>query len=354
MLEKKLEFDFKATQTILQKISFIDTFKGKWDIIEKKENKYLKQLRKIATIESIGSSTRIEGAKLTDKEVEQLLANLKITQFETRDKQEVVGYYEALNIILDNYQSIAISENYIKQLHKILLTHSEKDIRHRGDYKTSSNAVVARYPNGEEKLIFQTTEPYRVNKEMSELAFWVKANLDNESLHPLLVIATFIYEFLSIHPFQDGNGRLSRLLTTVLLMKKGYLFIQYISFEHIIEKRKKEYYRTLIEGQKNRYRETEKIDQWVCFFLECLETLIKKLQAKYDLYANKGGYLNERQKEIVEFIKTKQPVKLTDIIVKLAGYPKNTIKKDLVYLKNENIIEQIGQYKGAVYTIKEK
>ena len=157
MFEKKLEFDFTTTQTILNKISLIDTFKGKWDIIEKKDNRYLKELRKIATIESIGSSTRIEGAILTDREIEKLLSNLKITQFINRDEQEVIGYYETLQIILDNYENIPISENYIKQLHKILLTQSEKDIRHRGNYKTSSNAVVAKYLDGKEKIIFQSS-----------------------------------------------------------------------------------------------------------------------------------------------------------------------------------------------------
>ncbi|HNZ26207.1 MAG TPA: Fic family protein [Spirochaetota bacterium] len=351
-LEKKLEFNPNIYRQILKKIGFIDSFKGEWSVIEKQENRYLKELKKIATIESIGSSTRIEGAILTDDEIKQLLKDVKITKFETRDQQEVVGYYEALSIILDNYDKIPIAENYIKQLHKILLGKSEKDARHRGDYKTSSNAVVAKYPDGTEKTIFKTTEPFLVNKEMSELIEWTNNNFNKDDFHPLIVVALFVYEFLSIHPFQDGNGRLSRLLTTILLMKAGYQFVQYVSFERIVEQRKKEYYEALMDGQKNRYGEAEKIDLWLLFFLDSLETLIKKLQIKYENYSNIGGYLNKRQKDIVDFITNNQPVKLQDILEKLPDYSKNTIKNDLIYLKNENAIEQVGKYKGATYILK--
>jgi len=354
MYENKLNFDFKTNQHILQKISFIDSFKGKWEIIENKGNTYLKELKKIATIESIGSSTRIEGAILTDSEVKQLLKDIKITKFETRDQQEVIGYYEALSIILDNYDKIPITENYIKQLHKILLDKSEKDTRHRGEYKTGSNTVVAKYPDGAEKIIFRTTESFLVNKEMSELLDWINKNIDKGEIHPMIIISLFVYEFLSIHPFQDGNGRLSRLLTTILLMKTGYQFVQYISFEHIIEERKKEYYQALMEGQKNRYKKSEKIDLWVLFFLDSLEILIKKLQLKYNIYASKGGYLNYRQKEILDFIRKNQSVKLQDVNKQFLDISRNTIKKDLQYLKQENFIEQLGQNKGTVYLVREK
>jgi Fic family protein len=352
MFEKKLELDPKTYQKILRKVGFIDSFKGTWNIIEKSENRYLKELKRIATIESIGSSTRIEGSTLTNEEIKQLLKNIKITKFETRDKQEVIGYYDVLSLILDNYSSIRLTENYIKQLHSILLGKSEKDVKHRGGYKTSSNSVVAKYPNGAEKIIFKTTQPFLVQKEMAEVIEWTNQNLDTDDFHPLLVTALFVYEFLSIHPFQDGNGRLSRLLTTIMLMQNGYQFVQYISFEHIIEQKKKEYYQALMDGQKNRYRELEKIDRWILFFLESLEILIKKLQVKFEGYTNKGGYLNNRQKEIVNCISGNQPVKLQDIISNLPGYSKNTIKSDLMYLKTENVIEQIGQYRGATYILK--
>src|SRR5690606_35245867 len=228
---QKLNFDFVTNQKVLQLIGYIDGFKGKWNIAEKQENRYLKELRKIATIESIGSSTRIEGATLTDQEVKELLQDIKITKLKSRDEQEVIGYYEVLELTYENYADIKLSESYIKQLHHILLKHSHKDERHRGGYKHLSNKVVATYPTGEQRTVFYTTEPALVAGEMQELVEWTNGQLQQKTIHPLLVIGSFIYDFLSIHPFQDGNGRLSRLLTTLCLLQNDYSFIQYISFE---------------------------------------------------------------------------------------------------------------------------
>ncbi|MBI4648228.1 MAG: Fic family protein [Bacteroidia bacterium] len=348
---KKLNFDFKTNQLIIKVISQIDLFKGKWDINEKKENRYLKELRKIATIESIGSSTRIEGSKLTDEEIKKLLDNIKITKFVSRDEQEVIGYFDTLEIIYDNYATIDLTENSIKHLHNILLKHSDKDSRHRGKYKTLSNKVVANYPNGTQKVIFNTTEPHLVDSQMRDLVKWAKTQFTKQDIHPLLIIATFIYEFVSIHPFQDGNGRLSRLLTTLLLIKYNYQFVQYVSFENLIEQKKKDYYQALMSGQKNRDTKNEIIDKWILFFLECINILISRLEKKYDIYKQKGGYLNDRQKNLIEFIKKNQPIKLNDLSKKFGEISINTIKKDLLHLKNENIIESIGRNKGTIYIL---
>ncbi len=352
-MEDKINFGFTTTQKVINIIGYIDSFKGKWNSIEKKENYYLKELKRIATIESIGSSTRIEGAKLSDEEIEKLLNNVKITKFETRDEQEVVGYYKTLDIIFENYQDINLTENYIAQLYGILLKESQKDQRHRGNYKQLTNKVVATYPNGTQKTIFNTTEPHLVSSEMNVLIEWVKLQSEKELLHPLIIIGTLVYEFLSIHPFQDGNGRLSRLITTFLLLKYDYLFIQYISFEHIIERRKKDYYKALIDGQKHRYSKKEKIDKWILFFLSCIEELILKLEKKYDSYEKKGKYLNNRQKLIFELIKDHASLKVSDITRKLEKYSINTIKKDLQYLTSEKVIEKFGKGRGTIYTIKE-
>ncbi|MBU1014626.1 MAG: Fic family protein [Bacteroidetes bacterium] len=350
----KINFDFQTNQLILKSISFIDSFKGKWNLVENKENIFLKELRKIATIESIGSSTRIEGAKLTNKEIKELLENVKITELKTRDEQEVVGYYDVLEIINENFENINISKNYIQQLHQNLLKYSTKDDRHRGTYKNLSNKVVANYPDGTQRVIFNTTEPHLVESEMDDLIDWTNNQLKSEALHPLIAIGFFIYEFLSIHPFQDGNGRLSRLLTNLLLLKSDYLFIQYVSFENLIEQKKKTYYEALMDGQKDKNLEKEKIDKWMLFFLQSLEALIHRLEQKYDVFKSKGGYLNERQKKIKEFIKTNQPIKLADLVNMMPDISINTLKKDLQYMKTEQIIESIGKNKGTVYMLKER
>ncbi|MDD3739257.1 MAG: Fic family protein [Lentimicrobiaceae bacterium] len=351
---RKLNFDFATNQRILQLIGYIDGFRGKWNITENRENRYLKELRKIATIESIGSSTRIEGATLTDHEIQLLLKDIKITKLKNRDEQEVVGYYEVLELIHNNYHDIKISESYIKQLHQFLLKHSSKDERHRGTYKHLSNKVVATYPTGEQKTVFTTTEPALVESEMRELIDWVSEQLEQKNIHPLIVIGSFIYDFLSIHPFQDGNGRLSRLLTTLCLLQNDYTFIKYVSFENHIEQNKTAYYEALMSGQKNRGKESERINMWLIFFLESLKILTEKLENKYGVFKSRGGYLNERQRKIKDFIANNQPVKVSDIAKQFPDIGLSTLKKDLLYLRNEQVLTMIGKGKGSVYVLTEK
>ena len=353
-MEEKLNFSFKNTQEILKKIAEIDQFKGKWLAIEGEENQYLKELKRIATIMSIGSSTRIEGSKLSDEEIEKLLNNMEINKLKSRDEQEVIGYYNVLDTIIESNKDIILSESYIFQLHNILLKFSTKDSRHRGKYKNLSNKVVAKYPDGKERVIFDTTPPYLVKKEMDELLNWTNDAFAEKLIHPLLITSLFVYEFLSIHPFQDGNGRLSRLITTLLMLKNDYHFIKYISFEHMIEKRKKEYYKVLMDCQKSRAKgKVEKIDKWVLFFIDCMSKLIVQFEKKYNSYKSAGGYLNERQKNILNIIKTNQPVRLADINNLLKEVSINTIRKDLKYLVVEGFLNKVGKNKGTSYLIKD-
>ncbi|MDR9894064.1 Fic family protein [Aetokthonos hydrillicola Thurmond2011] len=282
------------------------------------------------------------------------MKSVKITPLTSREQQEVVGYYDTLQIILDNYEDIELSERSIHQLHGILLKYSNKDQSHKGKYKTLSNQVVAHYPDGSQRTIFRTTEPAMTAKEMEELLLWATERRQQADMHPVLLTAAFVYEFLSIHPYQDGNGRLSRLLTTLLLMQQGYGFVQYVSFEHIIEEQKEEYYQALMEGQKNRYKEAEKIDKWVLFFMDCLVTLIHRLEAKYEQYSKLQKDLNERQKEILLFIQAKNKVQVSDIEEAFQQYSRNTLKKDLAYLTKEGLILKTGTLKGTRYHYLEK
>lgn len=352
-MKHKLEFTGDVFQQLMKQLSVIDSFKGNWEAVELKDSKHLKELRKIATIESIGSSTRIEGATLTDEEVEKLLKSVEIKKLTTREQQEVIGYYDALQIILDNYTDIELSERYIHQLHGVLLKHSAKDQNHKGKYKTLSNQVVANYPDGTQRTIFRTTEPAMTAKEMEEVLAWTHERFAKKDMHPVMITAAFAYEFLSIHPYQDGNGRLSRLLTTLLLMKQDYGFVQYVSFEHIIEERKDDYYRALMEGQKNRYKKTEKIDKWVLFFLECMVTLIERLKVKYEQYSKLKKDLNERQQSVLKFVKKKKKVRMSEVEEAFKDHSRNTLKKDMVYLVNEGLLMKTGERKGTRYHYKE-
>lgn len=348
-MDKKLEFGSKKYLQFSKLLSQIDIFKGSWQGIENKEARYLKELRQMATVASVGSSTRIEGVKMTDVEIEKLLKSVKINKLEKRDAQEVVGYYEALQNILENYEDIELKERYIHQIHGILLKHSEKDQTHKGRYKKLSNKVVANYPDGTQKVIFNTTEPYLTHGEVQQLLAWTNDSIKAAEIHPLIIVGTFVYEFLSIHPYQDGNGRLSRLLTTMLLMQQGYDFVQYISFEHIIESRKDDYYKALMQGQKDRYTEDEKIDEWLTFFLECMIDLTQKLEKKYSTYSKIKLVLNDRQKSILAFIKQEKTTKVGAVAKALSDESRNTIKKDLSYLLNEGMILRTGSGRGVQY-----
>ncbi|MDR0711291.1 MAG: Fic family protein, partial [Prevotellaceae bacterium] len=209
------------------------------------------------------------------------------------------------------------------------------------------------YPTGEQRTVFATTEPALVEGEMRELLEWTNEQLAAKEIHPLVVTALFVYEFLSIHPFQDGNGRLSRLLTTLCLLQNEYEFIQYVSFENHVEQRKKAYYAALMSGQRNRNTGKEEISQWLLFFLESLKSLTEKLEQKYSVFRQKGGYLNERQKQINDFIARNQPVKVGDISDHFKEIPINTIKKDLQYLRDEQVLSMVGKGKGSVYVVSE-
>lgn len=352
ILEKKLDFPFETNQKILLAISAVDKFRGSWLLLGKRGNRFLKELRRIATVQSIGSSTRIEGSHLTDGEVEKLVAKVKITKFETRDQEEVMGYFEALEMILEHHAEMPFSESTILQLHGVLLRHSGKDVRHRGGYKSLPNSVVATYPDGTRKTIFATTPPHLTRKEMETLISWTQERLKAGNIHPLLVIGLFVYEFLSIHPFQDGNGRLSRLLTTLLLLRLDYGFIQFISFEHQIEKRKAGYYRALMEGQRKRKKGyAEDISQWLLYFLGSLQDLASKLEKKVADLQESGGYLNDRQLGILEAIRRRGTAKLSDLEKALPEVSANTLKKDLLRLHGEGRLERMGSGRATAYRV---
>lgn len=348
-LNDKLSFSFQTNHLIIQKIVEIEKFKGKWESLAIGDKDYLKELRELATLQSIGSSTRIEGSRLSDDEIKKLISNLTIHHLQTRDEQEVVGYWETLALIQNNATEIELSERFIHQLHSILLQYSDKDYSLRGQYKKNSNQVVATYPDGVQKIIFNTTAPHLVMPEMEKLLLWTNEQINRKDINSLLVIGTFIYEFLSIHPYHDGNGRLSRLLTTLLLVKEKYFFVQFVSFEHIIENRKKEYYQALIECQKNRYTENELIGEWLLFFLDCILSLTKQLDSKLMRIKQNDEYLNERQKQILKYIENKGKVRVKDIFDNAGSSALVTIKKDLRQMLNKKLIKKEGIGKATTY-----
>ncbi len=329
---------------LINEISQIDKFGGSWIAIEKREGQSLRQLKSIATVRSVGASTRIEGSKMTDDEVETLIKNLEVSKLEERDAQEVAGYYETLDIISDSFRDIDINENNLKMLHSILMKHSEKDAWHRGNYKQHSNVVEATNTDGSKYVVFRTTDPgFATEDAMRQLVQWYNSDT---TTHPIVRIAIFAYDFLSIHPFQDGNGRLSRLLATLLLLRQSYSWIQYVSFEHEIENRKAEYYEVLMHCQKQ--RPGEDVYPWATFFLNCLyniqSQLMDKLQTKNSL-----SKISPREKKIYSFIESHPGCQSGEVSEKLS-IPLPTVKRILMEMLNRKLITKHGIGKGTNYT----
>lgn len=271
------------TPEILALISKLDEFKGAWRALGTLAPDRLLALRRVATIESIGSSTRIEGSKLTDRAVETLLEKLETKSFTSRDEQEVAGYAEVMELLFSSWEHIPFNENHIAQLHRDLLSFSTKDERHRGQYKTHENRVAAFDENGKEiATIFQTASPFDTPRLMRELVEWVRYTRENQSLHSLLIVAVFVVVFLEIHPFEDGNGRLSRILTTLLLMQAGYVYVPYSSLESIIEQNKQGYYVALRQTQGTIRTEAPNWQPWITFFLSSLCSQVKRLETKIE------------------------------------------------------------------------
>lgn len=273
----------EITLEILSLIARIDEFKGAWGALGTLAPDRLSALRRVATIESVGSSTRIEGSKLSDREVERLLSNLEIKSFATRDEQEVAGYAELMDLVFSSWQDIPLSENQIKQLHQVLLRYTEKDAWHRGNYKTHSNSVAAFDDTGAQiGVVFQTASPFDTPRLMTELVAWVNEERETARLHPLLIIALCIVVFLEIHPFQDGNGRLSRVLTTLLLLQAGYAYVPYSSLESVIERSKEAYYLALRQTQGTIRTEAPNWQPWLTFFLRSLAEQERRLEKKIE------------------------------------------------------------------------
>lgn len=342
----------QITPEILSLIARIDEFKGAWRALGTLAPDRLSALRRVATIESIGSSTRIEGSKLTDREVEQLLSNLAIKTFDTRDEQEVAGYAELMDLVFGSWQDIPFDENHIKQLHQILLRHSTKDERHRGQYKTNSNNVAAFDENGIQiGIVFETATPFDTPRLMSELVSWVNEERNKAQLHPLLIIAIFVVVFLEIHPFQDGNGRLSRVLTTLLLIQAGYAYVPYSSLESVIEQNKESYYLALRQTQGTIRTQAPNWQPWLLFFLRSLAEQVRRLEKKVEREKIVLAALPELSLQIVEFAREHGRVTIGDAI-KLTGVSRNTLKQHFRNLVEQNHLNQHGSGRGVWYGLK--
>ena len=337
-----------VSQRLLKAIAEIDEFKGRWAALGNLAPERLSALRRIATIESVGSSTRIEGVKLTDDEVEKLLSGIDIKSFRSRDEQEVAGYAELMELVFESFSEITLTENHIRRFHGVLLKYSEKDARHRGEYKKFPNSVEAFDEEGRSAgVVFEAATPFDTPRLMQELVVWTRNALDAGEHHPLLVIGVFVVRFLAIHPFQDGNGRLSRALTTLLLLRAGYAYVPYSSLERIVEDNKSGYYQALRRGQATLGKDESQLVDWISFFVDCLvrqkDVLVRKIERERIIAPQ--APLSEK---ILGLVREHGRVTVRDATA-LTGANRNTVKDHLKQLVRAGHLAKRGRGRGTWY-----
>lgn len=335
---------------IWAQIAQIDELKGQWVGGAQLSPQVLGRLKRSVLITSTGASTRIEGARLSDEDIEKLMRGISIQQFSDRDKQEVQGYFELLNNVFDSWRSLHFSEGLIKHFHKELLKYVEKDKRHRGEYKRGENKVHMVDAAGQSVgVLFDTTPAWLTGKEMQELVEWANQAIQNKTHHPLLIIANFLVQFLQIHPFTDGNGRISRVLTNLLLLQAGYPFMPYVSHEKVVEDNKPEYYLALRQSQKTLKTDSENVVSWMKFFLEVTyqqaHEAIKLLSAE-----NIEKLLSPTQLKVWEYLQSRPEVTPKEL-AEMLDIPRRTINQVLNRLMIFKKVSRLGQGRATRYRV---
>lgn len=339
---KNIPFD------IAFKIAKIEELKGQWISGARLSPQVLGRLKRSVLITSTGASTRIEGARLSDEDIEKLMRGINIQKFTNRDKQEARSYYELLENVFNSWKGLKFNENLIKHFHQELLKYVEKDKMHRGEYKKSENKVHMVDDTGQSiGILFDTAPAYLTPGKMHDLVEWTKKTLTEEKYQPLLVIGNFLVEFLKIHPFADGNGRLSRLLTNLLLLQAGYLYMPYVSHEKLIEDNKPDYYIALRRSQKTLGAKKENITDWLNFFLEIV---LKQSQMAVELLSKENieKILSEKQLTVWSYVQKVKETSTGDIM-KNTKIARPTIKQALEVLLRLKKIERVGLGRSARY-----
>lgn len=349
-VHKRLSLSSAIAESVYAILAEIDGVKNSWRITGQLLPQTIERLTRSVIVTSTGASNRIEGNHLTDEEVDNLYKDLRIKRFKTRDEQEIAGYLECLETVFNHYQDIPVSESSVLKLHSDMLTHSDKDMRHKGEYKFGPNRVEAKDHTGKiVGIIFDPTPPYLVKKEMQELIDWYNWATTTKTKHPLILIANFIFEYLAIHPFQDGNGRTSRLLTNLMLLRQDYLFASIVSHERVIESKKIDYYRALNATQNTWKTESEDITPWLLFFLDVVKT--QSAQALRIIEGDTIEYLlSAKQLELWQWARLQSSFSRKDAIEAM-GLPPRTIESIIKKLLDLGRLGKQGQGRAVRYLV---
>jgi len=254
-----------------------------------------------------------------------------------------------METIFHSFDDIPITENHLKQLHRDLLRYSQKDERHRGEYKKLPNNVVAFDADGKMVgVVFETATPFDTPRRMTELVAWLKDARELGRLHPLLIVAVFIVTFLEIHPFQDGNGRLSRILTTLLLLQAGYIYVPYSSLESVIEQSKDNYYLALRQTQQSIHTETPNWQPWLLFFMRALQQQKRRLAAKVEREKGSLALLPELAVKVLDYVRDHGRVTTRDMVREFGASP-NTLKTTFSSLVKKGLLVRHGGGRSIWY-----
>jgi len=342
-------------ETVYSMIAEIDSVKTSWKLTGKLLPQTIERLTHSVIVTSTGSSNRIEGNRLNDAEVEALYRNLRIRKLRTRDEQEVAGYLEMLELVFGSYRDIPVKESSILQLHRDMLKYCEKDSRHKGHYKFGPNRVEAKDRSGKVVgIIFDPTPPHLVQKEVQELVGWYGWAVENSVKHPLILIANFVFEYLAIHPFQDGNGRTSRLLSNLMLLQQGYDFASVVSHEKLIEANKADYYPALNKTQKTWKTRKEDLSEWLLFFLKIMQAQAR--QAVKILEGDHFEYLlSEKQLELWRWATGLPEREFTrKSAMEALEFPARTVESIIKKLRDLKRLERLGEGRATRYKVRDE
>ena len=273
----------KWDSEILGLIAAIYKEAGKQEMYLKQRPEELEKLVEIAKVQSTEASNAIEGIVTTSTRIRQLVEEKTVPR--NRDEQEIAGYRDALNIIHENFDAIPITRNYILQLHKVLYSHMNNPMA--GQTKSVQNYISATYPDGHTETLFTPLAPFETPEALDRICDEYNRVIGNMEAEPLIVIPIFIHDFLCIHPFNDGNGRMSRLLTTLLLYRNGFYVGKYISLEAKIAKNKDLYYAALRQAQEGWHEGTEDAVPFIKYLLGIILSAYRDFEDRFSLVEQK-------------------------------------------------------------------
>ncbi len=341
--EKLLELNIPAS--IYKTIAGIYEHKGKQELYVRNFSDVLDKMVEVAKIQSTKSSNAIEGISTNDTRLEELMSNK--SEPRNRNEEEIYGYREVLDIIHDNYDNIEFTKNNILTLHNRLYSYSNE--RHRGKFKTMDNSIVEINALGEQKVRFSPVSAFETEKYIEAMVEGYNKGLEND-VPPLLLIPTVIHVFLCIHPFSDGNGRMSRLLTLLLLYRHGFFVGKYISLEMLIEKSKESYYEELQNSSKNWHDGTNDELPFIKYLLSIIYKGYNECDERFKIIGERSLTSPQRVLNIIE--NSLEPLSKSDIVILCPDISQRTIERALKELIEKNLIEKIGNGRSTKYVKK--